>query len=91
MEENVNILILKNYVISSTYRQKVVETLKKKEMMIPTKLAKASDIHTAHISNVLRDLKNKDIVECLNEEVCRGRLYRLTDTGLKVYDAMHKI
>ena len=36
------------------------------------------------MSNVLRDLKQNGVVECINEEVRRGRLYRLTDLGEEI-------
>lgn len=36
------------------------------------------------MSNVLRDLKETGIVECINEEVKRGRLYRLTPLGEEI-------
>ena len=32
-----------------------------------------------HISNTLKELKDHDLVECINPEVRKGRLYRLTD------------
>lgn len=36
------------------------------------------------MSKVLKDLKEHEIVECLNEEMRKGRLYRLTEKGLKI-------
>ncbi len=47
-------------------------------------IAKDSGIRTNHISKVLNELKSKEMVECINEEVRKGRLYRLTDTGKDV-------
>ena len=35
-----------------------------------------------HISNTLKELKDHELVECINNpEVRKGRLYRLTDKG----------
>lgn len=34
-----------------------------------------------HISKVLAELKAHELVECINPEVRKGRLYRLTDKG----------
>ena len=34
--------------------------------------------------------KSKDIVECINEEARKGRLYRLTDTGKDVLETIEK-
>ena len=38
------------------------------------------------MSNVLRDLKENGVVECVNEEAKRGRLYRLTSLGDEIAD-----
>lgn len=34
-----------------------------------------------YISKVLAELKAHELVECINPEVRKGRLYRLTDKG----------
>ena len=51
------------------------------EVLIPTQIAKNSDIRPNHISKVLAELKAHELVECINPEVRKGRLYRLTDKG----------
>lgn len=51
---------------------------------MPTEIASDSGILPNHISNVLRQLKEKEIVECINPEVRKGRLYRLSDNGLNI-------
>lgn len=38
-----------------------------------------------HISNVLRQLKDHELVECINLEVKKGRLYRLTEKGNELF------
>ncbi len=54
------------------------------DVKIPTEIAKDSEIRTNHISKVLSELKAHNLVECINPEVRKGRLYRLTDKGEKV-------
>lgn len=51
---------------------------------IPSEIAKDSNIIQNHISTTLRQLKEHELVECINPEVKKGRLYRLTDNGNKV-------
>ena len=48
---------------------------------IPSTIARDSGIRTNHISKVLSELKAHELVECINPEVRKGRLYRLTDLG----------
>ncbi|WP_405275213.1 transcriptional regulator [Methanobrevibacter sp.] len=78
-------LIKYGYIIGSSYRVKTVKTLKD-EVKIPTQIAKDCGIRTNHISKVLSELKSQDIVECLNENAKKGRLYRLTDLGDEIAD-----
>ena len=68
------------YVTSSAYRTKVLKSLDGDTKM-PSQIARDSDIKQNHISNVLNQLKKRELVECINPEVRKGRLYRLTDKG----------
>ena len=75
------------YVARSTYRVKVLKSLKT-DVKMPKQIANDSGILTNHISNVLRQLKEKDIVECINPEVRKGRLYRLSAEGLDILNRL---
>ena len=68
------------YIKKSKYRHKVLKTLAN-DTKIPSQIAKDTGIVQNHISNTLRQLKEHDLVECINPEVRKGRLYRLTDKG----------
>lgn len=48
---------------------------------IPSQIAKDSDIIQNHISATLKQLKEHELIECINPDVKKGRLYRLTDKG----------
>ena len=69
-----------SYVKISQYRTKVMKALED-DIKIPSKIAKDSDIRQNHISKVLAELRAHDLVECINPEVRKGRLYRLTEHG----------
>ena len=84
-EENDELLKLTSYVQISKYREKTLKS-NGDEVKIPTNIARDSGIRTNHISKVLSELKGKEIVECINEEARKGRLYRLTDTGKNVLE-----
>ena len=72
-----------SYVEISTYRTKVMKSLED-EVKIPSEIAEDSDILKNHISNVLSQLKEHGLVECINPEVRKGRLYRHTEKGDRV-------
>ncbi|MEW6294809.1 MAG: winged helix-turn-helix domain-containing protein [Candidatus Diapherotrites archaeon] len=68
---------------SSKYRQKILEFIGDKTIT-PKEISKGIDVRINHVSMFLRDLKKNKLVECLNEEDKRGRLYQLTRIGKKV-------
>lgn len=80
MELSDEILIEMSYVQISKYRTKTMKALEG-NVKIPSAIARDSGIRTNHISKVLSELKSHDLVECINPEVRKGRLYRLTETG----------
>ena len=69
-----------SYVKISKYRTKVMKSLDG-DVKIPTAIAKDLEIRPNHISKVLAELKAHELVECINPEVRKGRLYRLNDKG----------
>ena len=69
-----------SYIEISSYRKKVMKSLDG-EVLIPTQIARNSEIRPNHISKVLSELKAHELVECINPEVRKGRLYRLTEKG----------
>ena len=80
MELSDELLIEMSYVNISKYRTKVMKSLDG-EVLIPSQIAKNSGNRTNHISKVLGELKAHELVECINPEVRKGRLYRLTEKG----------
>ena len=74
-----------DYVKRSQYRTRVIKSLKD-DVKIPSQIAKEAEIYQNHISHTLKQLKEYSLVECINPEVKKGRLYRLTDLGKKVAD-----
>ena len=72
-----------SYVKISKYRTKVLKSLHG-DVKIPTVIAKDSEIRTNHISKVLAELKAHELVECINPEARKGRLYRKKEKGEEV-------
>ena len=55
---------------------------------MPKEIAERSGIKVNHVSKVLSELRNKELIELLNPEVKKGRLYRLTDAGKNIVDKL---
>lgn len=72
---------LVGYVMASDYRKNIIKSIGN-DIKIPSVIAEEIGLRTNHVSNVLNDLKSKNIVVCLNEEARKGRLYKNTGFGL---------
>ncbi|WP_407454003.1 transcriptional regulator, partial [Methanobrevibacter sp.] len=68
------------YVKVSPYRTKTLKSIGD-ELKIPSEIASDINVKTSQVSSALSDLKKKDLVICVNEEVRKGRLYKCTDLG----------
>jgi len=68
---------------SSKYRRKILSCMQG-STMTPSEISKSVNIRLNHVSMMLTNLKEADLVVCLNEESKRGRLYELTELGKKV-------
>ncbi|MBE6509385.1 MAG: transcriptional regulator [Methanobrevibacter sp.] len=72
-----------SYVKISKYRTKTMKSLEG-EVLIPSQIARNSGIRTNHISKILSELKAHELVECINPEARKGRLYRHTEKGEQI-------
>ncbi len=77
------------YVVSSSYRKKVLEILDKPKM--PSTMSREVNVNKTHISRALKELVDKDIIKCLNPESNKGKLYVISDYGKKILEKVNKI
>ena len=75
------------YVISSTYRVNVLKSFGDKPRF-PSELAKSAGIRQNHVSNVLKQLQMKGLVDIINPEAKKGRYYILTDLGKEISEEL---
>ena len=80
---NDEIFQLVGFVMASEYRINILKSIGE-SIKIPSVIAEDIGLRTNHVSNVLRELKESNLVVCLNEEARKGRLYKNTDLGLEV-------
>ena len=76
-----------DFVQRSTYRQRVLKSLDDNVLM-PKEISERSNIKTNHVSKVLSELKSKELIELVNPEARKGRLYRLTSGGDEIVDKL---
>ncbi|MGB9964126.1 winged helix-turn-helix domain-containing protein [Halobacterium sp. CBA1126] len=67
--------------VSASERRVAVVTALRENPRTPKQLSERTDIRLNHVSNVLSELADEDVVTCVNPERKRGRVYRLTPLG----------
>jgi predicted transcriptional regulator len=72
---------------SSEYRTRILNVIGE-DTLTPSEIAQKSSIRLNHVSLSLRELKENNLIKCLNEESRKGRLYELTPLGK---NAIHKL
>ncbi len=74
---------LLGYVKVSFYRTETLKSITN-DLKMPSQIAKEINVNTSQVSSALSDLKKKNLVVCVNEEVRKGRLYKSTSLGNEV-------
>lgn len=77
------------YVMSSKIRYNILISLKK-SVETPTSLSTKNNIHISAVSRALRELKEKNLVQCLNKgRESKRKYYALTEEGLKIIEKIN--
>ncbi|GAB6861507.1 ArsR family transcriptional regulator [Haloplanus litoreus] len=75
----------KSYVLRSTYRMDVIQSLSQAGQLTPTSIAQKTGIRQPHVSRTLSELREKDLVSlAVPEDQHKGRLYELTEFGEEI-------
>lgn len=77
-----------SYVISSSYRVKVLQRLAESPAT-PSRIAEETDCPIAHISRALRGLRERELVDLLvSEDQQKGRVYGITERGERIWETI---
>lgn len=90
-EEKVDLL---SWVLRSRYRNKILRVLSeegREKVCTPSYIVKKADLKFQHASNSLILLDEKGLVNCLNRDQIKGRLYRITEKGLDVLKEINEL
>ncbi len=71
------------FINNSPHRQNTLKALQG-TVKTPSNIGTEIGIKTAHVSKILGDFKKLNLVECINEEYRKGRIYRLTEDGEEI-------
>ena len=77
------------YVKRTKNRQQIVNIIANTRKT-PSEIKEIMDVDFSLVSRALRDLKDRDIVVCENPEDRIGRLHKLTNLGLQIYEELNQ-
>lgn len=77
------------YVKVSPNRYKIIKALNTNFMM-PSEIARKTDLTPSQVTSVLYNLKKAGLVECMNEKSKKGRIYQNTELGLKILNILEE-
>jgi len=72
-----------SWVKASEYRENILLALEDKPRT-PKELAETTGYYLSHVSNVLSDLNDHELAECITPDRRKGRLWAATDDGQDV-------
>jgi len=75
------------YVLASKYRKIILKALLEKPKT-PTQIANESGCNVSHISRSISELEKRNLLKCLNPYRRKGRIYSITEEGLKIVSKM---
>ncbi len=75
------------FIKASYIREGILKQLRKKTST-PKDLTEALDIHFPQISNNLKEMSERGLVQCLTENRKKGKIYSITDKGIEVLEKL---
>lgn len=59
--------------------------------MIPSQLSDVTNLNRTHVSRFLKELLNDGLVRCDTRELRKGKLYSITELGVKILKELNKV
>jgi hypothetical protein len=70
---------------SSKYRQEALYIfMKSKEAKTPSKISKILGIEVSHTCKILNDLKNHELIICINEKDKKNKIHEISELGRSI-------
>jgi DNA-binding MarR family transcriptional regulator len=77
------------WVKASDYRESILLALEDKPRT-PKELSEMTDYYLSHVSNVLSDLEDHGMAECITPDRKKGRLWHSTEKGENIIEDLKK-
>ena len=77
-----------SWVVRGEQRKKIIKVMNKPK--IPTQVKEDTQLGLNNVSDVLRAFEKKKIAKCLNPKEKTGRLYQLTQKGMRIKEELEE-
>lgn len=78
-----------SWVKASAYRESILLALEEKPKT-PKELSEITDYYLSHVSNVLSDLEDHELAECITPDRRKGRLWAVTPKGEEIIEDLKR-
>ena len=79
-----------SFILRSKKRKEILDVLSKNKLT-PAQIMKRTGMYESHVSRALKELLNRDMIECENPNERRFRFYKITNFGKEVLKETEKI
>ena len=79
-----------SFVLASSYRTEILKSLLE-NVGTPSTISKDIGKSITHVSRCLKDLRDKNLVECLTPEKRKGKIYKITNKGVDAISSILEI
>ena len=83
------LLVIYSWIKSGSQRQKIIKSLK--DIKTPKDIQNETKLKFSNISDCLNSFKERKIVNCLNLQMKKGRIYELTNLGKQILKEIEKL
>ncbi|SNZ12802.1 hypothetical protein SAMN06269185_1932 [Natronoarchaeum philippinense] len=77
------------WIKASNYRENILVAIGEKPRT-PKELAEMNEYYLSHVSNVLSDLNDHGLAECITPDRNKGRLWQVTQKGEEMVEDIHR-
>lgn len=78
-----------SFVKRSSQRKKILEVLNNPST--PTEIAKKTNMYLTHVSRTLKELADKDLIECLTPKERVEKYYKITRLGKGILNQVKEV
>ena len=75
---------LLGYLKASMYRIKILKILQHIDFATPSDITKQLEVNFPQISRTLSELEEINLIQCTTPNRSKGRIYRITEKGIKI-------